>query len=147
MTQPVDVKLIRDDEGVFDVNLDENGDLQVDDGFGTTVTMSLAGRRRATEGEVPTPEYRSGWIGNLVSAFPGFEAGSKLWLLKQARLDDATKNDAKSYIEESLEWLIEDGLAKDVTVETAISNGTLEALITIDGEPFYYDLWNLTNFE
>jgi phage gp46-like protein len=146
MTQPVDVKIIEDDEGVFDIDLDENGDLLIDEGFGTTLRLSIYGKRRATEAEVPVPEYRGGWIGNLLSEIPGFEAGSKLWLLKQARLTPETASTAKSYIEEALEWLVEDGLAKSIEVSVDASNGTLEALITIDGEPFYFDLWNQTGF-
>ncbi|MGD8499277.1 MAG: phage GP46 family protein, partial [Phycisphaerales bacterium] len=135
MTQIIDVKLIEDDEGVFDIALDENGDLLADYGFETTLRLSAFGRRRATEGEVPEPRYRGGWIGNLLSDIPGFEEGSKLWLLKQARLTTETANAAKSYLEEALEWLVEDGLARSVEISTEASNGTLTALITIDGEP------------
>lgn len=146
MTQLIDIKLIEDDEGVFDIDLDENGDLLADNGFGTPLRLSIFGRRRATEGEVPEPQYRGGWIGNLLSDVPGFEAGSKLWLLQQARLTSETLNDAKSHIENGLEWLVEDGLAKSVEVSVGVSNGTITALVTIDGEPFYFDLWNQTEF-
>ena len=147
MTQSVDVKIIQDDEGVFDIDLDENGDLLIDEGFGTTLRLSIYGKRRATEAEVPVPEYRGGWIGNLLAEIPGFEEGSKLWLLRQARLNEETRNAAKSYIKEGLEWLIEDGLAKSIEVNVDyLSSGKLEALVTIDGEPFYLDLWNQTGF-
>ena len=147
MTQSVDVKIIQDDEGVFDIDLDENGDLLIDEGLGTTLRLSIYGKRRATEAEVPVPEYRGGWIGNLLAEIPGFEEGSKLWLLRQARLNEETRNAAKSYIKEGLEWLIEDGLAKSIEVNVDyLSSGKLEALVTIDGEPFYLDLWNQTGF-
>ena len=143
-TQPVDVKLSVNSEGITDIDLNENGDLVTDDGFETTIRLTIWSRRRGTEGEVPTPEYRGGWIGNMVASIPGFESGSKLWLLDQARLTDETKNAARSYLEEAFAWFVEDGLAKQIEVQTQISNGKLEALIKIDGEPFYMDLWNNT---
>ena len=147
MIQPIDVKLIKRDDGIIDIDLDENGDLVTDTGAGTTIRLTVFGRRRATADEVVVPENRGGWIGNVLSEIPGFEAGSKYWLLRQARLNDETKNAAKSYLEEAFTWFVEDGLAKAVEVETEISGSTLRAKIIIDGEPFYLDLWTLTNFD
>jgi phage gp46-like protein len=147
MTQQVDVKLTRDTDGILDITLDANGDLEVDDGFGTPLRLSIEGRRRATDSEVLEPQYRGGWIGNLLSEIPDFEAGSKLWLLKQARLTPQTLTAAKSYIEEGLEWFTEDGLAKSIEVSVDVgATSELQALITIDGEPFFFDLWNQTEF-
>lgn len=147
MTQPVDVKLIERDDGVFDIDVDENGDLVTDEGFGTTIRLTVFGRRRATEDEVPEPEYRGGWIGNLLSDIPGFEAGSKLWLLKQARLNDETLNAAKSYLTDARSWFVEDGLAKSMEVDIERRASKIVAAIRVDDEPFYMDLWNLTDFD
>lgn len=146
MIQPIDVKLIQRSDGVIDIDLDENGDLLTEEGFGTPIRMTVFGRRRATEDEVLTPEYRGGWIGNLFSSLPGFEAGSKLWLLRQARLNTETQNAARSYLDDAFQWFVEEGLAKEIEVATEIANDTLEAVIKIDGEPFFMDIWNLTDF-
>ena len=146
MLQRVDVKLIKDEEGITDIGLDTNGDLLTDSGLETTLRILIYGQRRATDGEVLLPENRSGWIGNLYADTPGFEAGSKLWLLRQARLTDETINNARYYLEDALKILITDGFAKDIEVSTNGDNNTLNAIIIIDGEPFYFDLWEQTTF-
>ena len=145
MTQAIDVKLTQGEDGVYDIGLDANGELELDYGFGTTIGLSISGERRATAAEVPTPENRRGWIGNILSDIPGFEAGSKLWLLKQARLTPATVTAAKNYTQDALQWMIDDGFAKTITV-TAEQQGVskIVAAIDIDGEVFYYDVWNNT---
>lgn len=142
--QPIDIKLVERSDGIIDIELDENGDLLVDEGFGTTIRLSIFGRRRATAAEVPIQEYRGGWIGNIFSSIPNFQAGSKLWLLDQSRIDASTANNAKNYIQESLEWFKDDGLANEVETSTQISLSALEALIVIDGDSFFFDIWNLT---
>ena len=145
MTQAIDVKLTQGEDGIYDIDLDENGEFVLDYGFETTIGLSIFEERRATAAEVPTPENRRGWIGNILSDIPGFEAGSKLWLLKQARLTPATVTAAKNYIQEALQWMIDDGFAKTITV-AAEQQGTskIVATIDIDGEAFYYDVWNNT---
>lgn len=144
-TQYIDVKLAQDDEGIWDITLDEDGDLTKDDGFGTTIALSIFGHRRATEGEVPTPEYRGGWIGNLLSDVPGFEAGSKSWLRQQARLTPETVTVIKNDHQEALNWLIEDGLAASVIVKSQQSGpDSIFEEIEIDGDKFYFDAWNNT---
>jgi phage gp46-like protein len=144
MTQPIDVKLIQDDEGIWDISLDENGQLVLDEGFETTVRLSLVGERRATSGEVSTPEHRGGWIGNLLADVAGFEQGSKNWILRQSRLTDETTATAKNYSRDALNWMTEDGLANTIEV-TAIQNGSrIIAEINIDGSPSFFDVWNNT---
>ena len=143
--QDIDVKLIQDSKtGIWDIDLDENGDLVRDISFGTTIVLSVIGEKRATETEVPTPEFRRGWIGNLLSDVSGFEQGSKGWLFKQSRINSETATGISNFHQEALDWMIEDNLAKTVEV-TATQNGSkINEEISIDGEPFFFDVWNNT---
>lgn len=144
MTQPIDVKLTQGDDGIWDIGLDENGDFEKDYGFGTTIALSIIGERRADAGEVLTPQYRRGWIGSLLSDVAGFEPGSKGWLLKQSRLTPDKPREMSNLHEEGLAWMFEDGLAKEITVTARQNGSTILEEINIDGEPFYFDVWNNT---
>ena len=149
MSQPIDIKLTQNpDTKIWDISLDANGDLEKDFGFGTTLGLSIFEKRRADDGEVPAPQNKEGWIGNILSEVPGYERGSKLWLLQQSRLSDDIAPRAKNAIEDALDWLIEDGLAKEieVTVQTP-SNSALNTEVNVDGDSFYFDTWNNTRFE
>ena len=123
-TQDIDVKLTQGADGLWDINLDANGQLVVDDSFETTIALTIFGERRATEGEVATPANRRGWIGSVLSDIPGFEPGSKGWLFYQSRLTSETVTGIKNAHQEALEWMIEDGLAKSILV-TSRQNGLL----------------------
>jgi phage gp46-like protein len=143
--QPVDVKLIRGSDGIYDIDIDDNGDFVLDYGFGTTIALTIFGEQRATEGEVPTPENRRGWMGNTLSDIPGFEQGSRLWLLNQSRMKENTPASAKNYLTEALQWMIDDRLAKTIDINVVRSGPKLNAEIITDGESFYFDIWQNTN--
>jgi phage gp46-like protein len=118
MTEPIDLKLKQDDLGIFHINIIENGDFEMDDGFVTPIVMSTYLERRANEVEVPEPRKRRGWIGNEDGDFPGFEMGSKLWLyIEQGRLTDDTINNIEAAARDGYQWFIEDNLATSVRVD------------------------------
>jgi len=145
MTQYVDVKLTQGDDGVWDISLDADGDLDKDKGFGTTIGLTLSGQKRADQGEVVIPQNRGGWIGNLLPAVPGYERGSKLWLFQQARLTPNLPAQLRNEAREALQWLIEDSLAREIIVSAAQTDSTkVLTEINIDGEPLFFDLWNNT---
>ena len=144
MAQPIDVKLTQDDDGIFDINIGDNGDFELDEGFGTTIALTIFGEQRASEGEVPTPENRGGWIGNILADDPGFQAGSKGWLLKQSRLKPSTPSALRNYHQEALRWMIDDGLAKKITITSTQTQDSINQEINVDGEPFFFDVWNNT---
>jgi len=58
----------------------------------------------------------NGWFGNLIIYGIDFEQGSYLWTLSQAQLDDQIINEALSYVEESLDHLVEDNVIIDFEV-------------------------------
>ncbi len=111
---------------LFDIDIDEDGDIAHQDSFDTAIKMSLFCERRATASEQVIPEKRRGWIGNEASEVQGFEIGSKLWLLFQSRLTQQEVNAAVDYANQAFEWFIDDQLLESVVV---VGSRTQAALI------------------
>lgn len=100
-------------------------DLESESGLETAVIISLFTDRRARDDdELPDPNNldKRGWWGDLVSEVEGDQIGSRLWLLSRAKTTENVLVKAKEYAEESLRWLIEDGIAKKVEVEAERQN-------------------------
>lgn len=133
---------------VYDFSLDSEGDILTEDSLDTNLKMSLYCDRRASDTEVLHPERRRGWIGN--ESTEGFEIGSKLWLFKQERLTRSTINTMKTIVKDALQWLIDDELAKDLSVDIIIDSVTsVSVKITITRfngkiDNIYYPLWENT---
>lgn len=129
---------------VYDLQIATNGDIQTADFFDTSILMSLYCERRATSSEVPESERRRGWIGN--ESTPGFEIGSKLWLYEQARVTRTTLNGVESAVLSGLQWMVDDGIATNVSTAATLSSGkiTIEAIIERPSSQVdrrYYELW------
>jgi phage gp46-like protein len=145
----MDIGLFYDNEiSLMDIAVNKN-DLVADEGLETSALISLYSDRRAAEDiRIDDPEARQGWWGDLVQ---GFELGSLLWLQARAKLTQNEINLTRMYIEECLEWMKEDGVAKDVIVELeqigSVETPILVANIRIfksDGtieEQKFDDLW------
>lgn len=135
--------------GFYDIAIDDNGDIETADFFDTAILYSLFGERRATPDEVVDARYRRGWIGNLSNA-DGFENGSKLWLLSQARLTANNLNRLRDEAKKALQWLVDDGLAVSVDeAETQVIDGRVFLTVTIRRSRDKvirrsYDLWENT---
>jgi len=94
-------------------------DLEFDDGLETAILISLFSDRRAKEDDIlpdPGNRDRRGWWGDLVSN--GDLIGSKLWLLDREKTTPNVLIRAKQYVQEALQWLIDDGAAVKIRVET-----------------------------
>ena len=143
-----DVRLVRKNDGLFDLNVSENV-LETVDGLETAIIVSLLTDARAPASQVQTPSRRRGWVGNIVTADSGRQLGSRLWTFYQSRLTDAVLNDISVAAQESLNWMVEDGLAKSV-VASALRNDSRSvtvniAITTIEGkEQRYAVLWRQT---
>ena len=127
-----DIKLIEIDEGgttAYDIAI-ENGDLVPDDGLETAILTSILSDQRADESQVPQPEFRRGWIGDLVTPFPGVKYGSLIWLTEQSRLTQSVLNSIKDYAQKSLQWMIDTGLANEIEA-TATRQNSNTVLLTI----------------
>lgn len=85
------------------------------------VLISLFTWRRATDDDpVPDGANRQGWWADPT-------LGSRLWLLKRAKLTPKTLGTARRYVEEALQWLVDEGIASRVEV-TAERQGKALAL-------------------
>lgn len=100
--------------------------LVAEDTLYSAVLISLLTDRRAKTDDIipddtgaasPIPPNRRGWAGDALAETPGDRIGSRLWLLRREKVTEETRQRALTYTRECLEWLIEDGLAKSVTVE------------------------------
>lgn len=146
----IDIALEQDEGNQVDIAIDpDTGDFLLVDGFETALTMSLFSERRADDSEVPTAELRRGWWGNTVGP-EGFEIGSKLWLLDQARRNQSTLNSAVDFSTSALNWLIEDGhlISIDVSGEFTTSGIGLNIKLNRSNsatESKSFELWENTN--
>lgn len=152
-----DIKIIwNEDFQEGDINFD-GGDLERENGLRTAVLMSLYTDRQANEDdELPdsNSDDRRGWWGDQIDLdFKGDKIGSRLWLLERGKTDDSTLAAAKFYIEECLEWMLDDEVAQAIDVEVERQKrrdgtSTLAANIAIrqsDGGVValkFNDLWN-----
>lgn len=143
-----DVQLRPDDTGIYDLTI-ENGDFKADDGLETSLIVALLSDARAGESQIPQSENRRGWIGDLVASVPGYQYGSLLWLLEQARLTLDTLAQAENNARAALNWMIEDGLVQAIDVTASRQDGALILDITVtspDGSVVRkaFDLWRKT---
>ena len=113
----MDIKLIGNGYG-WDIGLDEKN-LSTDSGLETAVVISLFTDRRA-ESDDTLPDWsgdRRGWWADAYSEYENDRIGSRLWLLAREKTLPYVLERAKEYARESLAWMIEDGLASEITIE------------------------------
>jgi len=130
----LDIKFTKDDDGVHDFNIAEEGDFELDTTIENPLNASLLTNARADVSEVPIAKDRGGWWGNELYEVIGHQFGSKLHLLKQRRFNEETKNIVTDYILKSLQWLIDDGIVQDINVSASLVYGDaniIEAVITL----------------
>lgn len=94
-----------------------NGDLKECDDLDSAVIISLFTWARAAAGEVDENAPRFGWFGDKIDADSTDSTGSKLYLLKRKKITNQTIMDAREYIEQALQWMIEDGVATEIKAE------------------------------
>lgn len=111
------------------------GDLAAESGLETAVILSLCCDARAREDDV-IPDgtgYRRGWWADSVAplasggltvredaATAHDRIGSRLWLLSREKQLPEVLRRAKDYAEEALAWLIDDGVARRVSVTPSV---------------------------
>lgn len=108
-----------------------DGQLASGDDLATAVLISLFTDGRANDDDVPPDgsDDRRGWWGDLDQDVP---IGSRLWLLDRSRLTNDVANEAKAYIAEALQWLLDDKVATKVEVATGIGGRSqLDAVVRI----------------
>lgn len=96
-----------------------DGDFEQELGLESAILISIfTDKRASTDDDLDDAEDRRGWWGDQVSGIEEDEIGSKVWLLERAKTTTKTLNELKDYIQEALEWLVEDGIAAKIEVET-----------------------------
>lgn len=105
-----------------DFALDALG-LEQDDGLETAVILSLFTDARARDDDaLPHGQSdRRGWWADAYPAVAGDRFGSRLWLLRASKQLQESLTTAKQYAEEALAWMVEDGVAQRVEVDTFIA--------------------------
>jgi phage gp46-like protein len=97
-----------------DAQVGDCADLSMTDDLQNAVMISLFTNSRAREDDpLPNQNDRGGYWG---TAIDGNQWGSRLWLLQNARDLPETYRRAEDYAKESLQWLIDDGVASKVEV-------------------------------
>lgn len=94
------------------------GDMQTGQDLETACLVSLFTDKLATPDFVPTDgtSDRRGWWADPYSDQP---LGSNLWQLERAKKTRDTLGLARRYATDALQWLILDGVARDVIVNTS----------------------------
>jgi len=116
-----------------DVALD-GSDMLVDGGLKTAVMLSLFTHARANKDDVLPDggDDRRGFWADAYSELQDDRFGSRLWLLSREKQTPAVLNRAREYAQESLQWLIDDGVAAAVDVNaTWVRTGVLSLKTTI----------------
>jgi len=145
-----DFKLEINSSNIYDLVIGVDGQLEGVNDFTTAITTSLLSDARAGASQVSVPQYRRGWIGNVVSPIEGRQYGSLLWLIEQSRLTQSTLNFAIDYARSSLSWIVEQGIAANIEVTGRISSAsgiTLNIVVTsLSGqtETHYVNMWENT---
>lgn len=144
-----DLLIKSDARGLYDLQI-SGADFEAADGFETAIPTSFFSSARAPATQVQEAKNRRGWVGNILYAVDDRELGGLLWTLDQTRLTNDTLNIAKSYAEASLQWMLDDGIARSIriTVEktSARSIQILTDIVTIENTvQRYITLWRSTD--
>ena len=135
-------------KGYYDINWTADGDISTDQTLDTAILMSILEEVRASSTEIPESNKRRGAIINETT--PGFEQGSKTWEFEQERLTGSVLAELNVVIRNSLQWMIDEGIAVNVEVDTLfLQNGVVVAPVNFsrDGskvERRFFELWDNT---
>lgn len=144
-----DVLIKADAQGLYDIQI-EGADFASAYGFETAIPTSFFTDARASAVQVQEANRRRGWVGNILYIDDGRNLGGLLWILDQARVTDDTINFAKSFAQDSLQWMIEDGIARSISISVerdgVRSIKILTDIVTIQNMvQRYITLWRATD--
>lgn len=100
----------------------------------TAVLISIFTERRVEDGDEfsDTTGYKGGYWGDATEDIQGDKIGSRMWLLKREKATLSNVNQARVYIEESLAWMLEDGVAETVVVTTSRGVAPVDLNFTVE---------------
>lgn len=130
----------------FDLKLEGN-DLAGDGGLETAVAISLFTDARATDDELPDLKIRKrGWWGDAINEIFQDQIGSKIWLLERGKRTLQDLNKLENYARQSLQWMLQDGVAASVEVSGQFEQGQTILNVSIvkpnEEETRYSVLWD-----
>lgn len=79
------------------------------------VVISLFTHRRADPDD--NADVPMGWWGDTWPMVANDRYGSKLWLLQRSKLTNALVNTVRTYLRESLQWMLDDGVVSRVDID------------------------------
>lgn len=79
------------------------------------VVISLFTWRRAEPDD--NAEQPMGWWGDTWPVVQNDRYGSRLWLLQRSKLTNALVNDVRTYINEALRWMVDDGVVSRIDLD------------------------------
>jgi len=133
----MDMALVYDPVAVkADIAL-SGSDALVDHGLQTAVILSLFTHARANTDDVLPDggDDRRGFWADAYSELQDDSFGSRLWLLSREKQTGDVLNRAREYAQESLQWLIDDGVAAAVDVNATWVRAGVLSLQTIITKP------------
>lgn len=102
----------------FDLQIDDS-DLKADNGLETAVAISLFTDARVSDDDLPFLETeKRGWWGDMFPDVDLDKIGSRLWTLDRSKITTETLRRSEELAKESLNWMVEDGLADAITIES-----------------------------
>jgi len=122
-----------------DIDIDtKTGDFLQDNFLQTSMMISLFSNAPANTDELNrfnanqfNKTHNRGWFG---STYANVEYGSKLWLLERERRNQETLNLAQQYCEQSLQWIINEGISSKIDVECSWNADVLVINIEVHRE-------------
>lgn len=111
-----DILIRANSDGLYDFVVEGN-EFASAGGFETAIPVSLFTDARAPAALVSEPQYRRGWIGNLMTAATMRQLGSILWVLDQSRITQERLNVARLAAQDAFQWMVDDGVALGVKID------------------------------
>lgn len=121
--------MVKKPNGMYDLDFG-NGDLKLSNSLKNAVLLSLScwSKGQDIHDVADLDPKIGGWWGNALETV---EIGSDIWKLFRQKLNDQTANDAKSAAEKALKWMIDDGVAKEISVSALVIGVVLGLLVKI----------------
>lgn len=114
------------------------------------VLISVGTWRRAEPDD--SPEESNGWWGDSFPTVQNDRIGTRLYLLKRQKLTNKTQLKVREYLQQCLQWLVDDRVASrvDVTAErtgidTLIASVTISRIDGTQQTISFDDLWSELN--
>ncbi len=135
----MDIRLARLDPKSFDYICDlqiVDGDLDATDPLTSAVMLSIFTDRRAqSDDALMSDESPRGWWGDTYAQVSGDLMGSRLWLLRRSKQTTQTLSAAREYVAEALSWLVADGVASSIDVQTSVASASVMGIVVTITKP------------